>query len=281
MKQIQIPGFTQDLRPNTRPAIVVYGNENVGTTRFGTTAPCDDGAIGWIAIDRNSKITAEEHKIKRGLPIVVNKDPFITHEESMQVALEDNPEKVKEVYKRVVGRLFDQAIALAKHPDIESIVIDRISQVFDFILFSHFGRRNQIESFQRGASNQDLIDLVEGLGHKNLVLCAKATEIWADTGEVITKGPRAGEKKQAPTGKFKPDGFGNIGRFVTAVIELTNKKTKAVGEDDEEKLKDKFRAKIITAKYSPLLEGQDLKDYGISGEEISWSNVLMVLGYRG
>lgn len=280
MKQVNVPGFTSDTKPNTKPAIVVFGSENTGTTRFGTTAPCDQGVIGWLAIDRNSKITVEEQKEKNGLPILINKEPLLSHDESMLMALEDNPEKVKECYKKVIERVFNQTIALAKHPDVESIVIDRASQVFDFILFSHFGRRNQIESFQRGASNQDMIDLITGLGHKNLVLCAKATEIWADTGETITKGSRAGEKKQAPTGKFKPDGFSQISRFVTAVIELTNKKGKLTGDDDEEKLKEKFRAKVITCKRSVLMEGRDLYDYGISGEEITWDNVMMLLGTK-
>ena len=280
MKQIAVPGFSTDVRPNTRPAIVVYGQDNTGTTRFGTTAPCDEGYIGWLAIDANSKITLEEQKEKNKLPIIVNKEPLISHDESMRLAMEDNQEKVKEIYKGVVGRVFDQLVGLARHPDIESIVVDRISQVFDIILFSHFGRRNQIDTFQRGGPNQDMIDLINALRHKNLVLCAKASEIYADTGEVITKGPRAGEKKQAGTGKYKPDGFGQIGRFVTAVIELTSKKGKLVGEDDDEKLKEKFRARVAMCKGSVLMEGRDLHEYGVSGDGITWDNVLMVIGAK-
>ena len=271
MRQVKIQGFTDNANSDFRPAICVHGIENTGTTRFGTTAP---GLIGWIAIDRNSKTIVEEQKEKNKLDILVNKDPYISHKDAIRIALIENPDETKKIYSEAVKRIFDDCMKLADHPDVESIVLDRASQIFDYILFSHFGRRNQIETFQRGAPNQDMIDLISALGSKNLVLACKSAEVWADTGEV----DKSGKKKQAPTGRMKPDGFGKIGQFVTATIELTAKRGKLTGEDEEEKLAQKYKCKIVHCKNNVLLEGQDLSEWGVCGEAITWSNVLSVIG---
>lgn len=275
MKEVKISGFTTDCASNFKPAVCCFGDDNSGTTRFGTTAPCDDGFIGWIAIDRNSKEVVEQQKRERNLPIIVNTQPIISHADSIKVAMEDDTAKVKEVYKRVFEQLMGKLMDLAKHPDVESVVIDRASQVFDIILFSHFGRRNQIESFQRGAPNQDMIDLINALGSKNLVLLCKASEIWKDTGEVDSK---SGRKKQAPTGKFKPDGFNQIGRFVTAVIELTAERRKLTGTDEDDILNKKYKCKVVTCKGNTLLEGSELTNEGICGRSINWKNLMTVIG---
>jgi len=268
MKQIKIEGFTTDTKPNMRPAVCVYGEENVGTTRFGCTAPHDKGWIGWLALDKNSKATVEEYKQRLDLPILINAEPFISPKESIEVALQTDPEKVKTIYTGVVNKIFKSATLLASNPDVQSIVIDRASQLFDYILFSHFGRRNQIETFQRGAPNQDMIDLITALGTKNLVLVHKATEIWKDTGEVDPRG----RKKQGPTGKYKPDGFNQVSRFVTATIELTAKRTK-VGT-----LEEKYKCRIITCKGRTLLEGGDLSEYAVEGEGITWDGLMNCMG---
>lgn len=271
MKQIKIQGFTETITSEYQPAIVAFGIENVGTTRFGTTAP---EPIGWIAVDRNSKITVEEQKEKRGLDILVNSKPYISHKDAMRIAMIENPEETKRIYSEAMKRIYEDCMRLAEHPDIQSIVLDRASQIFDYILFAHFGRKNQIETFQRGAPNQDMIDLISALGSKNLVLLCKSSEIWADTGETDKKG----NKKQAPTGKMKPDGFGKISQFVTATVELTSKRGKLVGDDDEEKLNQKYKCKIVHCKGNVLLEGQDLSELGVCGEQITWQNVLNVIG---
>lgn len=275
MKQVTIEGFTYDSTPENQPAICVFGEENVGKSRFGCTAPHDDGLIGWLALDKNSKAAVEEYKrVNKANHIVVNKAPFITHLESIKVAMEESPKKTMEIYKSVVERVFDQAMKLAAHKDIESVVVDDGSQLFDWILFSHFGRRNQIESFMRGAPNNDFIDFVNALGSKNLVMVCRGAEIWQDTGEIDKQ---TGRKKQAPSGKLKPEGFGKIGKFMTAVIELSAKRKKPTSDDPEEALKEKYRCRILTCKGDTLLEGQDLEPFGVCGSEITWDNVMAVI----
>lgn len=276
MREIKIEGFTSDTKPDVKPAVCVFGEANTGTTRFGTTLPTNGGMSGWIALDRNSKATVDEHRVKRGLPILINKEPFIGEKAAVEIAMNDDPKKVKAVYAEALKRVIDRLMALHDHKDVENIVIDRCSQLFDYILFSHFGRRNQIESFMRGAPNQDMIDIINALSKKNLCLICKATEIWKDTGEVDTQG----KKKQAPSGKFKPDGFNQIDRFVTATIELSSGQKK-YDMDPEDAYRAKYKCKLIRCKGNTLLEGQDLTDYGLAGEGITWENLMMVIGQEG
>lgn len=278
--KIDIPGFGADTTPHTKPAICVFGEENTGTTRFGCTVPHEQGAIGWLAIDKNSKVTVDKFREELGLPIIINQKPVIPHQDSLKLATEEDTDKVKKIYSDVIKRITENIVKLADHDGIESVVIDRASQLYDMILFSHFGRKNQIESYQRGAPNQDMIDIINTLSGKNLVLVHKAAEIWKDTGEV----DKQGRKKQAPSGKFKPDGFNQIGRFVTAVVELTAKRGKCMGEDESEKLADKYRIKVVTCKGNTLLEGQDLghEDLGgVAGEMIGWTSLLQAIGVDG
>lgn len=277
MKQITIEGFTYDSTPDSKPAICVFGEENVGKSRFGCTAPHDDGLIGWLALDKNSKAAVDDYKQAHGADyIMVNKAPFISHTEAIKVAMEEDPKKTMAIYKEVMGRVFDQGMKLAGHKDVESVVVDDGSQLFDWILFSHFGRRNQIESFLRGAPNNDFIDFVNALGSKNLVMICRGAEVWADTGEVDKQ---TGRKKQAPTGKLKPEGFGKIGKFMTAVIELSAKRKKPSDEKApiEAQLKEKYRCRVVTCKGDTLLEGQDLEPFGVCGAQITWENVMAVI----
>jgi len=278
--KIDIPGFGADTTPHTKPAICVFGEENTGTTRFGCTVPHEQGAIGWLAIDKNSKVTLDKFKEELGLPIIVNQKPIISHSDSLKLATEDDPRKVMDIYNDVIKKTVDQLVKMSEHDGIESMVIDRASQLYDMLMFSHFGRKNQIESYQRGPVNQDMIDIINIFENKNLCLIHKSAEIWKDTGEV----DKLGRKKQAPSGKFKPDGFNQIGRFVTAVVELTAKRGKCMGEDESEKLADKYRIKVVTCKGNTLLEGQDLghEDLGgVAGEMIGWTSLLQAIGVEG
>jgi hypothetical protein len=278
--QVKIEGFTYDTTPENRPAICVFGEENVGKSRFGCTAPHDDGLVGWLALDKNSKAAVDYFKKHHDANyIMVNSEPFLTNADAIKIAMNDDPQKAKSWYKTIVNKVFDQAMKLANHGTIESIVVDDGSQFFDWILFSHFGRRNQIESFQRGAPNNDFIEFINALGSKNLVMICRGTEIWADSGEIDTN---TGRKKQAPTGKLKPEGFGKLGKFMTATLELSAGRKKFLdnGSDPEavrEALKAKYRCKVVTCKGDTLLEGQDLAPFGISGEDITWDNVMTVL----
>lgn len=278
MKQIKIDGFTTNTTPDDKPAICVFGEENVGKTRFACTAPAEEGMIGYLALDKNAKRTVDNFKKENNLNhVLVNEEPFLTDVEAMRVAVldsgvKDQREEIQKLYTGVIKKVIEAIGRLASSKGIESVVIDTGSQLFDWILFSHFGRRNQIESYQRGPANQDMIDIVNALRTKNLVIINKNAEIWKDTGEI----DKEGRKKQAPTGKFKPDGFGKIGGLMTAVLELSAKRIKV------NSFNEKYRLKVVTCKGDTMLEGQDLgEEYGVKGEEIMWENVMRVIKVEG
>lgn len=284
MKEIKISGFTSNTQPDDRPCVCVFGPENnVGKTRFGCTMAdaSDGGAVGFIALDKNTKRTVDEYVKANGVNIIVPAKSFLTDKQAISIALVDSgtPEgkkKVQEVYTEVVKNIFEMGMKLADHPDVYGIAVDG-DQLYDYILFSHFGRKNQIESYMRGPANQDMIDFINALRFKNVCFMNQGAEVWKDTGEV----DKQGNKKQAPSGKFKPSGFGKIGAYTTAVIELTASRKKYQGNDEDEDLADKYRARVVTCKGNTLLEGQDLKDYGVCGRDITWANVLTAIGVEG
>lgn len=267
---ISIPGTTSILMPDDKPAIGVYGVEGTGKTRFAATAP---GPIGLLALDKKSKRTFLEIATARETLVISNDKPLMTDAQAIKMAMTngDDPRglaEIKQAYEAVVQAVFDLGMAYAKHPEIKTIVVDTNSQFFDWILFSHFGRRNQIPPISRGAANQDMIDFVNALRSKNLVLIHRSKEIWKPTG--ATDG--GGKPIREPSGKYEADGFKNIGAFLTASLELTSKRVKV------ESLDTKFRAKVVTSQMNVLMEGQDLHEYGVSGDDITWNNVCTLLG---
>lgn len=260
-----------DLRPNDKPSFNIYGAESSGKTRFAATSP---GPIALLQLDKKSRRTFHEITSELGTDVIVNEKPFMSDKDAIAMALADGDSDpkvlalIKTTYTDVVKRVLETAMMYAGHPDIQTVVIDTCSQLFEWILMSYFGRRNQISPISRSGPNQDLIDLINALRSRNLVLIHRAREIWKSTGQYDKQGNAIKE----PSGKFESDGYRHVGGFVTATIELTNKRIKT---DD---LSAKFRAKIITSQSNCLMEGQDLHDYGISGEEITWNNIITILG---
>ncbi len=253
-----------------KPAIGVYGIEGTGKTRFAATAP---GPIGLIALDKKSKRTFTDIAMKLGTTVISNAKPIMSDAEAIKIAMTngDDPKglaEIKQAYTKVVQDVLDLGLAYARHIEIRTIVVDTCSQFFDWILFSHFGRRNQIPPVSRAAPNQDMIDFVNALRSKNLVLIHRSKEIWKPTGATDGQGKPIRE----PSGKYEADGFKNIGGFLTANLELTSKRAK------QEDLDAKFRVKVVTSQMNVLYEGQDLHEYGVSGADITWDNITTLLG---
>lgn len=272
MKQIIIPGTTSNLSPDDKPALGIFGRENTGKTRLAATAP---GPIGLLALDKNSKRTFEEVARESGTHVIANDKPLISDKDAIAIALTDGDTveglaKIKATYIDVVTRTFDLGMKYAAHPDIATVVVDTSSQLFDWVLFSHFGRRNQIKPTSRGSANQDMIDFVNAMRSKNLILIHRAKEIWKSTGQT----DRDGAPIKEPSGKFEMEGFKNIGYFLTLMVELTAKPTAT-------KLTDKFRVRVITCKSRPMLEGSDLHESGVSGDAIDWDNLFAAVRAGG
>lgn len=269
MKQIAIEGFTHRTEPTDRPTIIPFGIHGTGKTHFGATAP---DPIGWIPLDRKSKRTfdALKKELKKEMLAPTEKD-YIKPKDAIRLSMLDSEKpdelrQIKRTYSDACKRVQDDAMKLADHPDIQTIVVDSNSQLWDWILFSHFGRRNQIESFQRGAPNQDMVDFVNALKHKNLILIQRAAEIWKDTGET----DKQGRKKQGPSGKFKAEGCSKMGYLITCEFELISKPKATT-------LEDKFKMRIKECQNNPLLEGVLMDEYGLMGDGISWDNLMTAI----
>ena len=281
MKQIIIPNTTTILTADDRPAISVFGDEVTGKTRLALTMPTP---IGYLAIDRKARRTMELLTEELGLTgkVVVNKDPFITTKQMREMATMsdvDAEAKSKAIYLEVTNAVWDMAFSFVEHPEIQSIVVDRNSQLFDWVLFAHHGRKNKIDpKTGRGAPNQWMIDFISMCRAKNLLLIHGNSEIWKDTGKTDNQG----NKIQEPSGKFKQDGFKNIGSFVLANVEMLSNKLTAMDRSElkteDKQLAKKFRMRVQTCQTNSLLEGQDLEAYGVSGKEITWDNVMTALG---
>lgn len=276
-KLISIPGCSTNLTPDDKSSLSIYGIEGVGKTRLAITAP---DPIGLLALDKKSKRTAEAIGAQLGKTIIANTHPFLSDTAALKIAMlpeelddkkiqESNEKVIKEVYLKAFGDMCDTAMNFAAHPDIETIVVDTSTQLFDWIMFKNFGRKNKIPPVSRSVPNQDMIDFVNALRSKHLILIHRSKEIWKNTG----KTDRNGDPIKEPSGKYELEGFSKIGGFVTSTIELTNNKAPT---DDLDK---KFRARVVTCQTNPLLEGMDLSEYGVKGDGITWESLALVMGF--
>lgn len=244
--------------------------------------------IGLLAIDKKSKRTFQQMAELMEVPYVANTKPFISDNDLMRMAIlsqddevegEKKQEKVKAFYKGVVDSVFEAGERLASSAGVESVVVDTGSQLFQWILFKHFGRTTKIPPVGRGPINQDMIDFVNMMRTKNSYFIHRASEIWKDTGRKDKKG----EPIKEPSGKFEPDGFRGIGGHLTVNLEFQNKAIGAVdrGAGEEAALSKKFRVRVHRCQTNSLIEGMDLEAYGLSGEEITWDNLMTVIGFVG
>ena len=324
MKQINIPGFTTQVAPTTRPALCVFAKPNCGTTRLGTTMPTEGGYIAYLALDQNCRQTMEEIKLARpDLPLIVNAEPFITDAEAVRIVMRLGPptgnsdverksaksakeEEAMADYMRVMDKFREYAAALTKSEAVTSVVIDKNSQLYNWILFSRHGRAQQVQQLSRAVPNQDMIDIISMIRQKkNLLLIHRAKDVYKKTGQ---KDAMGNDKTEKVEGKHEPEAMGNIEGFVTATLELQSKKV--LGEsgrqmEDEGReeyrkraLKAKYRVKVMACKGNTLMEGLDLhklseeeemklqaesEQYegpGVSGEDITWENIMLTLGIK-
>ena len=271
MKQIQIPGFSQQIKLTDKPTVSVYGDEGSGKTRFAATAP---DPIGLLPIDDKSKRTFKPVAEKMGKIVFTPDANYINHAEAQKMAMLDSEKKenlpiIKQFYTELHKRVLEDAMKLASNRDIASVVVDSNTVFWHWILFGHFGRRNKIDQFSRDAPNNDMQEFIGALKHKNLILLHRSAEIYKNTGEVDA----AGRPKGVGTGKFKSEGCTKLGYLINIEVELVS----APKADDLDK---KFRMRIRECQNNPLIEGEFMDEYGLKGEGITWDNIMTVIGWE-
>lgn len=203
-KTIKIEGFQRLTGSAKKLVIATFGIHGAGKTRFGITAP---DPIGVIPTNRKTRATAEEMQKELGKVVFMPEKDFIRHANPMELmAMEDKAAKT--YYAKHVDSVMRAAYTLAQHPDVQTIVIDDFSQLCEDVLFKHYGRTWRIMPRDRGPFNQDIIDLINAISSKHVILPHKQSEIWT------------GGDEGKPTGKFKAKGFGEIGYHCSVVVEM-------------------------------------------------------------
>lgn len=247
-KNIKIEGFQSLSESPKRLVIAAFGIQGAGKTRFGITAP---DPIGIIPTNRKTRATAVEMQKELDKVVILPEKDFIRHASPMEImALEDpkdsEQKKVKQYYAQHVRNMMMAAYRLAQHPDIRTIVIDDFSQFCEDVLFKHFGRTWRIIPRDRGAFNQDIIDFINAISNKHVILTHKQQEIWS------------GGDDGKPTGRFKAKGFGDIGYHCNVVIEM--KKNLNWSENGHGPIPWKYSLDIKDCQANPELEGPQGKD---------------------
>jgi hypothetical protein len=209
MKIVTIPGFTNDIASTVDDAIImaIYGPEGSGKTRLLATAP---GPLGIVPLDRKTRWTINKMAQELGRKdIFMPPDDFIRHQNPIALSLMKEGEAQK-YYGEHVKRVMEAAYKLNQHPDVRAVGLDGGAQLWEDILFKHYGRNQRIMPRDRGPANQDMIDFLSAMTGKHFILSLKAKEEWKD---------------DKPSGKLQPSGMTNMGYHVTVVVEMMcNKK---------------------------------------------------------
>lgn len=271
MKAISIEGFDR-VEPTTGFALAVFGPDGSGKTRLIAQAQAeafmDDMETGVIVLDAKTRDTLKHECEELGVPMpLTNKRDYVTPQDAMRLAaLPDATDaekaaaivEVRKFYTSVINRIVKEAVLLADHKQIMTISIDPFTELYDYLFFSHYGRKTQIPALSRTAVNQDAIDFIKAIRHKNVILTHRQGEIWADKGQRSSKG----EVVKEPTGRFKLQGYNDIGYQVSGVIQMK--------ADPKKSAPEKFSVDVLKCQLNVALEGE--KDRW-EGEDITWAAI--------
>lgn len=263
MKAISIEGFDR-VQPSTGFALAVFGPDTSGKTRLLAQAQAEaymeDMETGVIVLDAKTRDTLKQECEALGVPLpLTNKRDYVSPQDAMKMAMTEDPKEVMKFYTDVIKRIQDDAIRLANHKSIMTVGIDPFTELYDYMFFEHYGRKNQIPALSRTVVNQEAIDLLKAIRHKNLILTHRQGEIWGDKGQ-RDKVTNAVIKE--PTGRMKLQGYNDIGYQVSAVVQM-KKDLKKQGAD-------RFSIDVIDCQLNVAMAGE--KDW-LTGEDITWQAI--------
>jgi hypothetical protein len=245
-----VKGFSGELDAVDRKLVVgSHGGERTGKSHFSATAP---DPIGVIPLDRNTRWTMGKVAKEYGKVIVFPKKDFIRQDATEML-------RMKKYYRKHVNGIKEALYSLYDSDKIKTVVIDTGTQLWEDIMFAHFGRYHRVMPRDRGVPNQEMADLLTACPH-HMVVTHRSAEIWkADKG----------------TGKYKCGGFPHIGYYCNVMIE--HGKERVRGEDGkiDRDQKPQFVARVSDCTANPELVGDD-DDSTLVGMECDFS----VLGTR-
>ncbi len=206
MKQtIKIAGFSNQISsPDSNHLVIsAFGPEGTGKTQLITSAP---GPIGVVALDRKSRFTIEKRMKELGrTDIFMPPDDFVRHAKPIELSLM-KPDKVSAYYSDHIKAVQEACYKLLEHPDVRTVALDGGSQMWEDVLFKHYGRNQRIMPRDRGPANQDMIDFLNAMTGKHFIITHKMKQIW--------------ENDKPVPGKFEPSCFNGIGHHVTVVVQM-------------------------------------------------------------
>lgn len=262
-------GFSNDFSGREAPCIGVFGNGGSGKTRFLVTAgewAQERGTTpGWLVCDRKTRRTVREVCATLNLPLpFINNTDFIDPTSALKITKLDRDKaadnaEIQKVYSEVVRKVIDAAVTLGEDKRIDPVIIETGTQIWDWISFSHFGRK-QNNGMARvwGPPKQDWTDLMDGLAHKTVLVSFWEGAVYKD------------DKRQNWT---RPDGPPHLDYTTTTLIGLRHEaKRKLV---DGETYVDRFMLDVFKCQENKAIEGEEGL---LTGENISYSTFMAYLG---
>lgn len=258
---MNIPGFSQTINQPDNGCIGVFGGEGSGKTHLCCTATdwaLEHGYVpGWIICDRKTRKTVKDYHSQNGLTLpLMNQEDFLTQKQAIALATNTNFDEVRKEYEKTTKTLFEAVASLAKVPEINPIILDSGSWIWDAIGFSHFGRKQDVgKSRVWGPPKQDWTDLMDSLQHKLVLVTLKAKDEYRNDNR---------------TGKQTWDGPPHLGYTTTTVVRCRFDSTKP-GDDPMEK----FSLDVIESQDNVAQAG---RDDVLIGPSINLTTLLAVLG---
>jgi hypothetical protein len=200
--------------------IASFGEGGVGKTRFGVTAP----GLGVIPLNGKCRATVERarQELCPDKKIYFPKADLLRHANPMALAMmepycENKLVRVgvdapkccaRHYYRWHVNRVKDAIWTMAEHPDIKTIMIDDGTQLYEDILYAHYGRANRISEDKTvyGPPNQEMIDLINSLQDVHLIIVHQAKDEY---------------KGKTATGRDTVKGFREVGFYVNVLVEFS------------------------------------------------------------
>lgn len=175
--------------------VATDGMPRTGKTRFAATAP---DPIGVIALERNTRYTMAKHAQETGKKILAPEKDFIRPWKDLSGGLQGNSDLSSDaaikLYRKHLDSLTEEYLRMLDDKAIRTVVIDTGTQLWEDILFAHFGKSQQIKPISRGLPNQEMKNLLNAC-QKNIIVIHKSKEKWVD---------------DKPTGKFERSGYGYV-----------------------------------------------------------------------
>lgn len=261
-------GFVRDFAGREAPAIGVFGAEGSGKTRFCATATqyaAERNQIpGWLVCDRKTRKTVREVHAELDLDLpYIQKEDFISQAQALEIAKLDRESdadnaKIQKIYTEVIRKVITAATELGATPEVNPIIIETGTQVWDWISFSHFGRKQGVgKSRVWGPPKQDWTDLMDALSHKTLLLT-----FWE-------KDAYKGEER---AGYTRPDGPPHVGYTLTTQIRLNFDQKKKLGKNETHL--DRFSLDVYESQDNVALAGMDAV---LTADAISYGSLMNML----